>query len=46
MFNIPEPYTDEDEDADHMNANDHVVAEIQNADGRAYRNHIVATHFT
>jgi hypothetical protein len=47
MFNIPEPYADEEDDHDdHRNANDRVVAEIQNADGRTYRNHIVLTHFT
>lgn len=51
MFNIPVPqeHGDEDDSDDGPDDNDnadHLVGDFQTADGRAYRNHIVATHFT
>ncbi|XP_056004148.1 putative nuclease HARBI1 [Ostrea edulis] len=47
MFNLPLPDDDDNADAynDNGNANDHIVADIQGTDGRAYRNHIVSAHF-
>lgn len=47
MFNLPLPDGDDnpDDNTDNGNANEHVVAAIQNTDGRTYRNHIVSAHF-
>lgn len=47
MFNLPLPDGDDnpDDKSDNGNANEHVVAAIQNTDGRTYRNDIVSAHF-
>lgn len=51
MFNIhlPQEHGVEDDNEDGPDDNDnanHLVRDFQSVDGRAYRNHIVATNFT